>query len=811
MTGSRTYTAVALVILVLGPIRPGLADSPGTIILTPSDLLPAGDGEPIRVAVPDNGTYTIKAMANRGGGTWTVEASDQRLSLLARKDADGLSSGWQTLGTIKLTKDAPLAIQVARPEVPADEKKVDPAPPASIPSLLVLTTDPESLPTAAIEVILGKADGTSLAQDSRRMRVRTNREGAEFRAPASAEAWRARASELRERLLVTLGLWPLFPRTPLRPQVVGTLDRGDYTIDKVVIETLPGLFLSGNVYRPKGKTGRLPAVLSPHGHWPEGRVNEHVQMRCIRWAKLGCVVFMYDMVGYNDSKPFGHAFLNDRLRRWGLSLVTLQTWNSIRALDYLTSLPDVDPARIGCTGESGGGTQTFLLCAIDDRIKVAAPVVMVSDSFQGGCSCENAAGLRLGTDNVEIAALFAPKPMKLVGATGDWTAKTMTRAFPSIWGVYDRLGAGDRVSAEVFDFPHNYNLTSRNAVYAFMARWLLGVEDPSSTVEGEQSIERPEDLWTFGEANPAPSSTKTADQLEESLVGLMGRQVDRLAPSTASLPWEASRRLLARALAVRLECETPVPSELGTLEVGKSTREGLTITHEILGRKETGEQIPTVRLVPAKSSGRATIVFTPRGKAGLVEGNGSFSPVVAGLLERGQTVVGFDPFLIGESVDPAAAAPRRPDTVHYETYNRSLAADRIQDLVTVLVWTRSLPEIREVSLVAEGEAGPLALLARPVLEGLARTAIDLHDFRYGDGSGPIPAGLDLSGVLQFGGPKVAAALCSPAPVWLHHAPRDLDTTWATKSYELEGASDLMRIEEQLADGSKVAAWIDGGE
>ncbi len=137
-------------------------------------------------------------------------------------------------------------------------------------------------------------------------------------------------------------------------------------------------------------------------------MNPEVQQRCIRWAKLGCVVFMYDMVGYNDSKPFTHAFLNDRLRRWGLSLPTLQTWNSIRALDWLTSLPDVDPARIGCTGESGGGTQTFLLTALDDRIKVSAPVVMVSDTFQGGCVCENAAGLRHGTDNVEFAAHVRP-------------------------------------------------------------------------------------------------------------------------------------------------------------------------------------------------------------------------------------------------------------------------------------------------------------------------------------------------------------------------------------------------------------------
>ena len=209
----------------------------------------------------------------------------------------------------------------------------------------------------------------------------------------------------------------MFPKTPLNPQVYGKLDRDGYTIEKVVLETFPGFTLSGNLYRPARATGKVPGMLCPHGHWEDGRVNPEVQQRCIRWAKLGCVVFMYDMVGYNDSKPFTHAFLNDRLRRWGLSLPTLQTWNSIRALDWLTSLPDVDVARIGCTGESGGGTQTFLLTALDDRIKVSAPVVMVSDTFQGGCVCENAAGLRHGTDNVEFAAMCAPRPLILVGAT----------------------------------------------------------------------------------------------------------------------------------------------------------------------------------------------------------------------------------------------------------------------------------------------------------------------------------------------------------------------------------------------------------
>src|SRR5262249_39943915 len=367
-----------------------------------------------------------------------------------------------------------------------------------------------------------------------------------------APAWRDRAVHLREQMLIALGLWPMFPKTPLNPKITGKLDRGDYTIEKVVLETFPGFTLSGNLYRPAKAIGKIPGILCPHGHWSDGRVNVEVHPRCVRWAKLGCAVFMYDMVGYNDSKPFPHEFLNDRLRRWGLSLPTLQTWNSIRALDWLSSLPEVDPARSGCTGESGGGTQTCLLTALDDRIKVSAPVVMVSDTFQGGCVCENSAGLRLGTDNVEFAALCAPRPLILIGATGDWTAKTMERAFPAIRGVYSLAGLTGRVHAQVFDFPHNYNQTSRNAVYSTMGRWLLGIDDSASTKEGKQEAEKPEDLFTFDKEHPAPSGRKTAEQLEAYLIETLSHLIDDLAPSSSPSRWEAARRLLLTSLKIRV-------------------------------------------------------------------------------------------------------------------------------------------------------------------------------------------------------------------------------------------------------------------
>ncbi|MGC8642205.1 MAG: acetyl xylan esterase, partial [Isosphaeraceae bacterium] len=418
------------------------------------------------------------------------------------------------------------------------------------------------------------------------------------------------------------------------------------------------------------------------------------------------VVFLYDMVGYNDSKPFTHAFLNDRLRRWGLSLAGLQTWNSIRALDWLSSLSDVDPARIGCTGESGGGTQTFLLTALDQRIKVAAPVVMVSDSFQGGCVCENAAGLRLGTDNVEFAALAAPRPMILIGASGDWTAKTMTNAFPTIRGVYSLFGSQDKIEAAVFNFPHNYNQTSRNAVYAFMGRWLLGITDSASTREGKQETEKPETLWTWDSTHPAPKDRKTPEQLEAYLVGLLQSQIAALAPTTAAPErWAAGQRFLEVSLRNRLGIDRTRPERIGQNELMRRSRVGFGIVHSrISGRR--GEAIPVVRLTPIHSTGRLTVIASSRGKAALASADGKPSALTQALLDAGQSIVGFDPLFVGEALDPAKPVAHRPETVHFDTYNPSVAADQIHDLATVVAWARSQPDVREVNLVGQGLAGP---------------------------------------------------------------------------------------------------------
>jgi dienelactone hydrolase len=780
--------------------------------------------------VPQSAAYTLKVWAP-ANQRWTATKGDATIEL-SSTDADSTATPvWQLAGKVDLDATRPCKVVVAGanfapPTVTGDyrserqtTKAVTSRP---VPVLFAVTTDPDAELDSVASLVRARLDTNRPYKDPRRESVRTNNEGVETSARDSLATWLDRKEHLRQQLVVTLGLWPMPVRTPLNPRVFDRVEREGYTIESVVLETSPGFVLTGNLYRPLSVQGKKPAMLSPHGHYAAGRFEPDVQMRAIRWAKLGCVVFSYDMVGYGDTKEFGHAFLNDDLRRWGLSLATLQTWNSIRALDWMTSLPDVDAARVGCTGESGGGTQTFLLTAIDDRVKAAAPVVMVSDTFQGGCVCENCAGLRWGTDNVEFAALAAPRPMKIVAATGDWTQRTMQREAPAIRKVYELFGVPGRFQAEIFDFPHNYNQTSRNAVYPFLARALLGIADPEKlddrdrVKEGPQTIETAEDLRVFRSGRRPEKLLDSADFAKERIEALAA-QIEALGPGRDPTRWQAARAMLGTAHRVRSGLTNPSASDIVS-EGGRPPalrKDGVTVSHLVVGRRSTGEVIPVVTLSPERASGRATVLFSSHGKAAILASNGTtdpsaLAPVVQALLERRQTVIAFDPLLIGESFDPERPASRRPDTVHYDCYNKPLGAERMQDLATVVSWARSRPWIREVNVLGAGRLGPLALLARPAVDGVGRTFVDLQEFDYGDSAKEVPTELDLPGVFQFGGLKAAAALAAPSPLWIARPGRGFDVSWPRTAYSPDDLAAQLKVTYDQPRPDELATWLDGG-
>lgn len=345
-------------------------------------------------------------------------------------------------------------------------------------------------------------------------------------------AWDLRKAELRKCFLEQTGLTPMPKKTPLNPIITVKRKFDGYTVENVGLEVLPGVYVCGSLYRPEKGKGPFAAILCPHGHFnsPDlnqyGRYRPDQQYRCAMLARMGAVVFSYEMFAYGESllqvKTDDH--------KTGLAL-TMQTLNSIRIVDFLTSLPYVDPKRIGVTGESGGGTQSFLLTALDDRIAVSVPVVMVSSWFFGGCACESGLPIHsctdLGTNNAEIAAMASPRPMLVISDGSDWTRNVPEIEFPYLQKVYGFYGKQENVeNVHLEKEGHDYGISKRMAMYDFMAKHLglnlNTVKDKTGKIdESKVTIEKYEALLVFGKEGKLPlTAVKGADEIRKVLRSL---------------------------------------------------------------------------------------------------------------------------------------------------------------------------------------------------------------------------------------------------------------------------------------------------
>ncbi|QDV37311.1 acetylxylan esterase [Tautonia plasticadhaerens] len=672
-------------------------------------------------------------------------------------------------------------------------------------------------------ISLGAEDGESpplvfpdgQASDDRRLGPLNDLNGYfPFLPPGSVEEWAVRAERVRRRILVAAGLWPM-PTTPeLVPVVHGPVGREGYTVEKVYFESFPGLFVTGSLYRPTAVDGLRPGVLCPHGHWQDGRFHDHgeetirseleagaerfevggrhpVQARCVQLSRMGCVVFLYDMIGYADSVPItyelAHRFSEQRPElsspeRWGLfsaqaelrlqNVLGLQLLNSIRALDFLSGLADVDPDRIAVTGSSGGGTQTFLLSAVDSRPAAVFPAVMVSTAMQGGCTCENASYLRIDTGNVEFAALVAPRPLGMTGAN-DWTREIETKGLPELTRLYELLGAPGKVSGRYLDFGHNYNAPSRAMMYSFLAEH-LGLGPDVSLEERDYEPLTIEEASVWDEGHPKPPTDQDAEV--RLLVGLDADASSILRPlrPVDRETLDEFRRVVGGAIETMVGRSLPEAGDVVYDKQVELDKGDYLQTTALLRFESEGEAVPAVFLYPKDYRGRVVLWVDDDGKSVLHGSDGNPVGTARRLMEQGICVVGCDLLGQGESTSSGGelrgtrSVENPREFLGYTLgYNHPLFAQRVHDILSVLAFVRHHDfSPGRVDLLAPGRAGRWAATAVAVAgDAVDSLAVGTGGFRFA-GITEI-RDLDLfPGAVKYGDLPSMLALCAPTRLWL---------------------------------------------
>jgi len=604
-------------------------------------------------------------------------------------------------------------------------------------------------------------------------------------------SWECRAEHLRKRILTSTGLWPMPDKFPMNPKVTGKIEGEDYIIENVYFESIPGFFVTGNLYRPKGKQGPFPAIANPHGHWEHGRLENQVlgsiPGRCINFARQGFISFAYDMIGYNDSKfRFPHTFAGEpKGYLWGISLMGLQLWNSIRVIDYLQSLPDVDPDRIACTGASGGGTQTFMLMSIDERVKVSAPVVMISAYMQGGCLCENAPNLRVDCFNVEIGAMMAPRPMLMVSCTGDWTQHTPDVEHPATQSIYRLYDATDKVGSVQVNEQHNYNQESREAVYGWFSKWLLGVGDGSSIKETPFEVPPPVQMLVFPDGK-LPDNAITSAQLISNLIGYSKTQIMALKPKDAAT-LQAYRDVMGVAYQYSLNVKQPEACDIKVEKVSEEQLDNYRLERLIIGQKQVGEQIPALMFVPENPTG-AVLVVHPEGKSALADGDKP-NALVTGLLAKGKIVLGIDTFKTGET----SLLKRNESINHFYTYNLGDTALRIQDILTGIAYLQT--HTYTVDLIGMERAGIWCLLARGLARNVNRTIVDADQFDC-DNDDVWVKDMFIPSIRSAGDFYTSAALMAPEKLFIHNVSINFPTDWYKDIYRIVGSTWALNIHNE---------------
>lgn len=621
--------------------------------------------------------------------------------------------------------------------------------------------------------------------------LRSLNSGFPMQVPDNLDQWQSRREEIRRRILVSQGLWPMPPRTSANAVVQETVDCGEFKVYRVTLESYPGFYVTGNLYVPNHHTAPMPGVLYAHGHWTDARFMQTdektferdlesgaekfnpsgsfpLQAACVGLARIGCVAFFYDMIGHADSIQIPHLpgvrdWMNTE-ERWGLfspqaelrlqNFMGLQTYNSLCVFDWFSSLPFIDSKRIGMTGASGGGTQTMILSAIDDRLAVSFPAVMVSTDMQGGCTCENAPYLRIDAGNIDFAATFAPKPLGMTAAN-DWTRNMENEGFPDLKHLYTMFGKPENVGLFAYtQFPHNYNQVAREAMYFWMNRHLnLGIEEPITEKPFEPLTKEQLTVWTAEHPKPA----NVGEDFERDLLAWMANTSD-----------EQMREL--------------IPTDKASLEkfwqVVGGAYEVIANRKNVLKQNEDEVMIlppmsplsPSLSaLSPKHSTSKCLLVVSEEGKSLLLDADGNLNPSFQGFFNRDFAVATVDLPGIGmtETDFYGAGNTVNPRYQYLYTfgYNDPLFVFRSK------VIGKAIDELSEmfseITVLGLGDAGKWVPLA--VSQGqnhVTRVIIDTQGFRFAKNITSTQDPDFVPGATKYFDLPGMIALCAPREMFL---------------------------------------------
>lgn len=526
-----------------------------------------------------------------------------------------------------------------------------------------------------------------------------------------------RQQKLREQFIEALGGFP--ERTPLNPQVTGKIERDDYRVEKVIYESRPQHHVTACLYLPNGK-GPFPGVLMPCGHSANGKAVEAYQRVCILMAKNGLAVLCYDPIGQGEriqllnaqGKPAipgstsEHTMIGVGALLVGSSCATYRIWDGIRSLDYLASRPEVDPQRLGCTGNSGGGTLTSYLMALDDRIYAAAPSCYITTLEKlfatiGPQDAEqNITGqVAFGLEHADYVTLRAPKPTLICVGTQDFFnidgAWTTYREAKSIYGL---LGYGERVDLFEFNDKHGFSLPRRQAAMRWMRRWLLKQDD--APVEADFPIHTDQEL----------QCTRTGQVLEDfkgvSAFDLNRLHAEQLSRARIPMSWTvSSMQAMVRKL-IHLPEQIPVATLKPQAVI---ERDGYSIHKEVY-ETEPGIELPAHRWAPKTSGTEPVILY--------LHGQGKQAESAAGgelerLVKSGRTVLAVDLRGLGE-LSPGTKGwgegfgPDVKEVFLGIHLNRPMLGQRVLDVLSIVDYLVPKADSPPIEIIAQGTAGPIA-------------------------------------------------------------------------------------------------------